>query len=91
MSHPAARINGRPSPFLPHNLVMSIKLLAIELYRAQQEVAGLEAQCAVLALTGKVNLLDELRQARAELQLLRKMLDDKKETSIVPVRRNFID
>lgn len=70
---------------------MSIKLLAIELYRAQQEVAGLEAQCAVLPLTSKVNLLDELRQARAELQLLRKMLDDKKESSILPIRRNFKD
>ncbi len=70
---------------------MSIKLLAIELYRAQQEVAGLEAQGAVVPLTSKVNLLDELRQARAELQLLRKMLDDKKESSILPVRRNFTD
>ncbi len=70
---------------------MSIKLLAIELYRAQQEVAGLEAQCAVSALPSNVKLLDELRQARAELQLLRKMLDSKKESSIVPVRRNFTD
>lgn len=63
---------------------MSIKLLAIELYRAGQDVARLEAQCEALPLNAGEDLLEELRQSRAELQLLRKMLDDKKESSLPP-------
>jgi hypothetical protein len=65
---------------------MSIKLLAIELYRARQDVARLEAQCEALPLSAGEDLLEELRQSRAELQLLRKMLDDKKESSLLPAR-----
>ncbi len=65
---------------------MSIKLLAIELYRARQDVAHLEAQCEALPLSAGEDLLEELRQSRAELQLLRKMLDDKKESSLLPAR-----
>lgn len=63
---------------------MSIKLLAIELYRAKQDVARLEAQGEAMHLSGREDLLEELRQSRAELQLLRKMLDDKKESSVLP-------
>ncbi|MEK6201966.1 MAG: hypothetical protein N2A40_06050 [Desulfobulbaceae bacterium] len=65
---------------------MSIKLLAIELYRARQDVARLEAQCDALPLSAREDLLEELRQSRAELQLLRKMLDDKKDASTPPAR-----
>lgn len=69
---------------------MSIKLLAIELYRARQDVARLEAQCEALSLNSGADLLEELRQARAELELLRKMLDDKKGCSALPPRsRSF--
>jgi len=69
---------------------MSIKLLAIELYRARQDVARIEAQCEALSLNSRTDLLEELRQARAELQLLRKMLDDKKDCSTLPARsRSF--
>lgn len=69
---------------------MSIKLLAIELYRARQDVARLEAQCEALSLNSGTDLLEELRQARAEQELLRKMLDDKKDCSALPHRsRSF--
>jgi len=64
---------------------MSIKLLAIELYRAGQDVVRLEAQCKALALSAGADVLEELRQARVEQQLLRKMLDDKKDCSTLPV------
>ena len=63
---------------------MSIKLLAIELYRAGQDVARLEAQCEALPVSARADVLEELRQARAELQQLRKMLDDKKDCSTLP-------
>lgn len=66
---------------------MSIKLLAIELYRAQQDTGRIEAQLAAAPLNTPLDtmagLREELRQAQAELQLLRKMLDDKKGASSV--------
>ena len=72
---------------------MSIKLLAIELYRAQQDTGRIEAQLAAAPLNtpleAMAGLREDLRQAQAELQLLRKMLDDKKDASSVdlhPVR-----
>ena len=72
---------------------MSIKLLAIELYRAQQDTGRIEAQLAAAplntSLEAMAGLREDLRQAQAELQLLRKMLDDKKDASSVdlhPVR-----
>jgi hypothetical protein len=72
---------------------MSIKLLAIELYRAQQDTARLETQLAAAPLNMPLDtmaaLREKLRQAQAELQLLRKMLDDKKGSAaedLYPVR-----
>ena len=62
---------------------MSIKLLAIELYRAQQNVGHLEAQLEAVPLSTLEVVREELRQAQAELQQLRKMLDDKKVSSFV--------
>lgn len=62
---------------------MSIKLLAIELYRAQQNVGHIEAQLEAAPLNALEVVREELRQARAELQQLRKMLDDKKSSSVV--------
>jgi predicted RNase H-like nuclease (RuvC/YqgF family) len=61
---------------------MSIKLLAVELYRAQQDVSRLEEQREALTAEASPDtvsaLNEELRQARAEVLQLRKMLDDKK-------------
>ncbi len=62
---------------------MSIKLLAIELYRAQQNVGHLEVQLEAVPLNASEVVREELRQAQAELQQLRKMLDDKKMSSSV--------
>jgi uncharacterized protein YoaH (UPF0181 family) len=64
---------------------MSIKLLAIELYRAQQNVAQITAQIEAAPLSSSAEtiaaLQEELRQAQAELKQLRKMLDDKKDSA----------
>ncbi len=60
---------------------MSIKLLAIELYRAQQNVGHIEAQLEAAPLNALEVVREELRQAQAELRQLRKMLDDKKVSS----------
>jgi hypothetical protein len=62
---------------------MSIKLLAIELYRAQQNVGHLEVHLEAAPLNESGVVREELRQAQAELQQLRKMLDDKKTSSFV--------
>lgn len=68
---------------------MSIKLLAIELYRAQQNVERVAAQIEVVPLNAPPGerevLVEELREAQAELRQLRKMLDDKKSSSSPPV------
>jgi hypothetical protein len=65
-----------------HVAVMSIKLLAMELYRARQNVERITAQLEALPVNAPAGATDdldeELRQAQAELRLLRKMLDDKK-------------
>lgn len=60
---------------------MSIKLLAVELYRAQQNVGHIEAQLEATSLSALEVVREELRQAQAELRQLRKMLDDKKAAS----------
>jgi len=64
---------------------MSIKLLAIELYRAQQNVAQIAAQIEAAPSSSPAEaiaaLREEFRQAQAELKQLRKMLDDKKDSS----------
>jgi hypothetical protein len=65
---------------------MSIKLLAIELYRAQKNIGRLEAQLEMAPLNTFEIVREELRQAQAEWSQLRKMLDDKKASSSVNIR-----
>ncbi len=57
---------------------MSIRLIAIELYRAQKKVGKLESQLADASINEKDPILEKLRVANAELQHLRKMLDGAK-------------
>ncbi len=65
---------------------MSIKLLAIELYRAQQNVnrltRQLEEHTSSMVVPVPASLHEELRQALVELQQLRKMFEDKKKTAL---------
>lgn len=58
---------------------MSIRLVAKDLYRAQQKVGELEKRLLQLAGAEKVKLEQELRLACRERDMLRKMLDGEKE------------
>ncbi|PID75898.1 MAG: hypothetical protein CSA20_04025 [Deltaproteobacteria bacterium] len=60
---------------------MSIRLLAIELYKARQKVDTLEKQLAACELSEKDKLAVERKAAVREWETLRRMLDGKKETS----------
>jgi len=59
---------------------MSIRLLAVELYRAQQKVDRIQKEIDKADYKEQESLQDELRIAGKELQLLRKMLDGRKES-----------
>jgi len=65
---------------------MSIKHLALDLYRAQQNVERLEKAIAAALPNEPAPLLEELRGAKAEWQMLRKMLDGEKENAALRAR-----
>jgi hypothetical protein len=60
---------------------MSIKLLALDLYRAQQKVHRLEAQLAEAPFSAREALEAQLREAGEELRMLRNMLEGAKSPS----------
>ncbi len=71
---------------------MSVKTLAIELYKAQQKVSGLVSELENPAAPDKAKIEEELRIARAELKLYRKMLDGEKAqapTNVVPASYGY--
>ncbi len=57
---------------------MSIRLLAIELYRAQREVDRLEKELAAAPYREQDAIRDLLRRKKAEWQQIRNMLDGAK-------------
>ena len=59
---------------------MSIKALALELYRAQQEVDMIQKKIETSPVGEDKKLENELRAAQKEWQILRKMLDGQKES-----------
>ena len=60
---------------------MSIKALALELYRAQQKVSAREKELEDAALGERDAVRRTLDEARREYSMLRKMMDGEKETS----------
>ena len=60
---------------------MSIKALAVELYRAQQKVHKLQDELEKAPLRDKERLRRELRTVEAELNQLRRIMEGEKETS----------
>jgi hypothetical protein len=60
--------------------MMSIRLLARELYKAQQVVDKLQKKYDSATFGEKDALAQELNLARKELQMLRRMLDGEKES-----------
>ena len=59
---------------------MSIKALALELYRAQQKVEMIKRKIETSPVGEDKILENELRAAQKEWQMLRKMLDGQKES-----------
>lgn len=57
---------------------MSIRLIAIDLYRAIKEVEKLEKELGNAPFEKRETLENELRKARAEQRQLRAMIDAKK-------------
>ena len=64
---------------------MSIRLIAKELYRLQQEVEALEGALGAVPAAERPVLEDRLRKTRAEQQRIRAMLEGAKEPP--PYRR----
>ncbi|WP_136807499.1 hypothetical protein [Desulfosediminicola flagellatus] len=60
---------------------MSIRAIAKDMYKAQQNVSRLEKMIETASFTEQNELEGELRAARAELQMLRRILDGEKESS----------
>ena len=59
---------------------MSIRAMALELYRAQKKVAELHKAIAAARPDAAAKLKQELKEAEKEMLMLRKMLDGKKES-----------
>jgi len=59
---------------------MSIKALALELYRAQQKVDMIQKKIEMHSGEEQKNLRNELETAKKEWQMLRKMLDGRMES-----------
>jgi len=59
---------------------MSIRALALDLYRAQQAVDKLQKALSAAAPAEKDGIAGELRAAQKELEMLRKMLEGRKES-----------
>ncbi len=68
---------------------MSIRALALELYRANQNVEALKKRYEAGSEEEKIQLRGDLKAAQHELQLLRKMLDGEKESGAY--RKRFHD
>lgn len=65
---------------------MSLRDLARELYRAQQQVERLEKLLLSAAPEEETAIQCELQDARAERQQLQKMIDGRKDSSPLPRR-----
>jgi len=59
---------------------MSIRLLAVDLYRATQKVAAMQKKLDGCSSGDMVKAKQQLAEAQQELRLLRKMMDGEKET-----------
>lgn len=63
---------------------MSLRDLARELYRAQQQVERLEKLLSSATLEKEVAIRQELQDALAERRQLQKMIDGRKDSSPLP-------
>lgn len=60
---------------------MSIRLIALELYRLHREVEALKDKISHAPYREQVRLKDQLRKVRAEYDRMRKIMDGQKDVS----------
>lgn len=65
---------------------MSVRLIAMDLYRLMKEVRRLEKELADASPESKARTMDALRRAKAEQKRLRDMLEGHKDASRTPPR-----
>ncbi|MFH0781822.1 MAG: hypothetical protein V2B20_07695 [Pseudomonadota bacterium] len=70
---------------------MSIRALALELYRAQKKVAELQKTIEAAGNGATDKFKQELREAEKEMTMLRKMLDGEKESGTFRMRFSGFD
>ncbi len=70
---------------------MSIRALALELYRAQKNMAAIQKDLDNADSDTIETLRHDLRAAEKEMLMLRKMLDGKKESGAVRLRFSGFD
>ena len=58
---------------------MSVRMIARDLYRLQQEVDKLESRLKAYSLAKREELEDQLRKARAEKDRVKRLLEGSKE------------
>jgi hypothetical protein len=58
---------------------MSVRMIARDLYRLQQEVERLESELKACSLAKREELEDHLRKARAERDQVKRLLEGSKE------------
>jgi len=58
---------------------MSVRMIARDLYRLQQEVDKLESRLKACSLAKREELEDQLRKARAEKNQVKRLLEGSKE------------
>jgi len=61
---------------------MSIRAIARDLYRVQQQVSKLEKEMEAASLSDQDRLRGELHQAKKEMAMIKRMLDGEKESGI---------
>lgn len=66
---------------------MSIRAIAQEVYKSQSRVYKLEEQLKQAEYESQENLKEELRQAKAELKILKNMLEGRKAQASLTKRR----
>ena len=59
---------------------MSIRAIARDLYRVQQQVSKLEKEMETASLSDQDRLRGELHQAKKEMAMIKRMLDGEKES-----------
>lgn len=65
---------------------MSLRAIAIEVYKCQSKVHKLQDQLERAAADEKSDLQDQLRQAKAELKILKNMIEGRKAQSSKKLR-----